>query len=129
MPARRTRSGFKERNKGVGSSWSNLSKSNQHLFHPPLFLRLCHAIVPSAPVIPPPDNDNDTLNPIDITESIQRFNQAITDGFIDITKVTKHVAKDCLGQGKKKADHEKKGRREISKVAAQVTSYLIKCYN
>lgn len=120
MPARRVKTGFKERNKGVGSLWSSLTKSNQQLFHPPLFLRLCHAVVPSAPVLPPPENENDCLNPIDITELTARFNQAITDGIIDIAKVTNHVARDCLGQGKKNALHEKKGRQEINKVAAQV---------
>lgn len=120
VPRRRVKTGFKERNKGVGSTWSNLTKLDQQLFHPPLFLRLCHAVIPSAPVIPPPQNENDDLNPIDITELIVHFNHAVTEGIVDIAKITDHVARDRLGQGKKNAQHEKKGRREIAKVVSQV---------
>lgn len=120
VPARRTHAGFKERNKGVGNLWSTLTQLYQQLFHPPLFLRLCHAVVPSAPELPPPANDADSLNPVDITELTAHFKQAVVDGFVDIPKVTKHIARECLGQGKKNADHEKKGRREIEKVVSQV---------
>lgn len=120
MPQRRIKTGFKEHNEGVGSSWSNLTELNQQLFHPPLFTRLCHAVVPSAPVIPPPTSENNSLNPIDITELTAHFNKAITDGIVDIAKITKHVARECLGQGKKNVHHEKQGRKEIDKVATQV---------
>lgn len=124
MPRRREQTGFKEKNEDTGSLWSNLTDLQQQLFHPPLFVRLCHSIVPTAPPIPPPVNNSDPLNPIDITHLIADFNDAVTDELVDLPKITKHVARECLAQGRTNAKHEKKGRKEIDKVAAQVESQL-----
>lgn len=135
MPARLQTAGFPEHNSTVGESWSELRLPYRELFHPPLFRRLSHSVVPNASPIPPPDSNSDRLNPINIDELIERFKEAIKDGVVDLKKVTKDVSQNCLGD-KTSVDYEKKGRREIDKIVHQVsqstlssTFYIDSCYS
>lgn len=126
MPARLQTAGFPEHNSTVGNSWSTLRVSYRDLFHPPLFRRLCHAVVPDASPIPSPENNDDQLNPIDINQLIEHFKEAINDGVVDLKKVTKHVGQKCVGD-KTSVDYEKKGRREIDQIVHQVSQSTLSC--
>lgn len=116
MPKRRTAAGFPKRNRLVGHSWTALQDQQKDIFHPPLFSRLAHEIVPDAPSLPPPLDNNDPRNPIDITPYIPVFEEVV-----DINKIAKHIARECLG--KTNIDYEKKGRAEISRIVRQVSQF------
>lgn len=120
MPPRLVEAGFLEHNNIVADSWGEIQPPQRQLFHPPLFRRLCHAVVPDVCPLPPPDDDKDPLNPIEITELVERFKEAIEDNLVDIGKIKTHVAANSLGK-KRSPQHEKKGQREIDRVVHQVS--------
>lgn len=119
VPARRTTEGFPERNKFVGNCWSSLESKEQTVFQPALFRRLAHTIThPTLPPLPPPSNNNDPRNPVDLEPYIPIFKD-----LVNLSRVSQDLDCNCLG--KKNVNYKMKGRQEISKLVKQVQSNFI----
>ncbi|KAG0139281.1 hypothetical protein CROQUDRAFT_54955, partial [Cronartium quercuum f. sp. fusiforme G11] len=114
VPAQRTVEVFPECNKEVGNSWSSLDARHQTVFQPVLFQRLAQGVTyPNSPPLPPPHNENDPCNPLDLKPYIPIFTN-----LVNLSKVACDLNGNCLG--KKNINYELKGQQEIWKLVRQL---------